>query len=113
MVSVPLNVRYCWANDIFRKSSRLEHFTNEAVTDPTVGALAARIETRLEPALMAGKFENASRATVAVHLKDGRVLRCASTGKSGMGTPSKSSSEERRVGNGCFQTWSTSLSASH
>src|SRR3546814_12021414 len=70
------NVRYCVANAIVRKSSRLEHFTNEAVTDPTVGALAARIETRLDPALMEGKFENASRATVAVHLKDGRVLRC-------------------------------------
>src|SRR3546814_17835016 len=39
---------------------------------------------------MEGKFENASRATVAVHLKDGRVLRCASTGTSGMGTLSKS-----------------------
>src|SRR3546814_4594923 len=90
MVSVPLNVRYCWANDIFRKSSRLEHFTNEAVTDPTVGALSARIETRLDPALMEGKFENASRATVAVHLEDGRVLRCASTGTSGLWSLSKS-----------------------
>src|SRR3546814_8821209 len=71
-----------WSSDVF--SSDL------AVTDPTVGALAARIETRLDPALMEGKFENASRATVAVHLKDGRVLRCASTGTSGMGTLSKS-----------------------
>src|SRR3546814_5425147 len=66
-VSGQFNVRYCVANAIVRKSSRLEHFTNEAVTDPTVGALAARIETRLDPALMEGKFENASRATVAVH----------------------------------------------
>src|SRR3546814_10931472 len=64
--------------------------SRKAVTDPTVGALAARIETRLDPALMEGKFENASRATVAVHLKDGRVLRCASTGRSGLGTLSKS-----------------------
>src|SRR3546814_9982155 len=68
--ALPIYVRYCVANAIVRKSSRLEHFTNEAVTDPTVGALAARIETRLDPALMEGKFENASRATVAVHLKD-------------------------------------------
>src|SRR3546814_20470183 len=42
---------------------------------------------------MEGKFENASRATVAVHLKDGRVLRCASTGTSGMGTLSKSAEQ--------------------
>src|SRR3546814_15640704 len=77
------NVRYCVANAIVRKSSRLEHFTNEAVTDPTVGALAARIETRLDPALLDGTFENASRATVAVPLKDGRVLRCAPTGTPG------------------------------
>src|SRR3546814_18523352 len=84
-VSGQFNVRYCVANAIVRKSSRLEHFTNEAVPDPTAGALAARIETRLDPALMEGKFANASRHPVAVHLKAGRVPRCPPPGTSGKG----------------------------
>ena len=56
-VSGQFNVRYCVANAIVRNGSRLDHFTNEAVSDPRVGDLARRIHTRLAPALMEGRPE--------------------------------------------------------
>src|SRR3546814_13318986 len=73
-VSGQFNVRYCVANAIVRKSSRLEHFTNEAVTAPTVGALAERTETRVDPVLMEGTFGKASRAQVCRHPQTAWVM---------------------------------------
>lgn len=92
-VNGQFNVRYCVANAIVRGSSRLEHFTNEAVSDPVVGALAQRIETRLDPELMEGRLELAARARIAIHMKDGRILRCGADGPSGFGAHPKSEAE--------------------
>lgn len=92
-VSGQFNVRYCVANAIVRKSSKLEHFTNEAVTDPAIGALAQRIETRLDPDLMAGRFDLAARVAITIHLKDGRVLRCGADGPSGIGARAKTEAD--------------------
>jgi 2-methylcitrate dehydratase PrpD len=92
-VNGQFNVRYCVANAIVRKSVRLDHFTNEAVTDPQVGALAQRIHTHLSPELMEGRFELAARVAVEIHLRDGRVLTCAADGPSGIGEKAKTPDE--------------------
>ncbi len=73
-VNGQFNVRYCVANAIIRKSSRLQHFTNEAVSDTQVGALTRRIRTRLAPELMEGRYELAARVAIDIRLKDGRIL---------------------------------------
>jgi 2-methylcitrate dehydratase PrpD len=82
-VSGQFNVRYCVANAITRKSSKLHHFTDESVSDPGIGALARRIETHLAPELSEGRRELAARVALEVRLKDGRILTCGADGPSG------------------------------
>jgi 2-methylcitrate dehydratase PrpD len=76
-------VRYCVANAIARKGSELHHFTNEAVSDPQIGALAQRIYTYLDPELSEGRRELAARVALEIRLRDGRVLTCKADGPSG------------------------------
>lgn len=66
------SVRYCVANAIARKGSELRHFTNEAVSDPQVGALARRVHTHFAPELSEGRRELAARVVLEVRLRDGR-----------------------------------------
>jgi 2-methylcitrate dehydratase PrpD len=82
-VNGQFNVRYCVANAIVRKGSSLEHFSEDAVKDPTVGALARRVNTILAPELAEGKRELAARVVVDIHLTDGRVLTCTADRPSG------------------------------
>jgi 2-methylcitrate dehydratase PrpD len=82
-VSGQFNVRYCVANAIARKQPELAHFTDAAVNDPRVGALARRIETHLKPDLGEGRRDLAARVVLTVRLKDGRVLTCQADGPSG------------------------------
>lgn len=82
-VNGQFNVRYCVANAIARKGSKLQHFTNDAVSDPRVGVLARRIHTHLAPELSEGRRELAARVALDVRLTDGRVLRCGADGPSG------------------------------
>jgi 2-methylcitrate dehydratase PrpD len=94
-VNGQFNVRYCVASAIVRKSTRLHHFTNEAVSDPGVGDLARRVHTHLVPALMDGRFELAAKVEIEILLKDGQVLTCASDGPSGIGANPKT--EEQHI----------------
>lgn len=82
-VNGQFNVRYCVANAIARKGSELHHFTNSAVSDPRVVALARRITTQLVPELSEGQRELAARVALEVRLNDGRVLTCGADGPSG------------------------------
>lgn len=88
-VNGQFNVRYCVANAIVRKTVRLAHFTNEAVADPQVGALAQRIHTHLTPELMEGRVELAARVAVEIRFQDGRILTCGADGPSGIGAKAK------------------------
>lgn len=92
-VNGQFNVRYCVANAIVRKSVQLHHFTNEAVSDPHVGALARRIHTRWVPDLMAGRSELAGRVAIEIRLKDGRLFTCGSDGPSGIGAKAKTEAQ--------------------
>jgi 2-methylcitrate dehydratase PrpD len=82
-VSGQFSVRYCVANAIARKGSELHHFTNAAVSDPQVGALARRVYTHLDPELSEGRRELAARVVLEVRLRDGRALTCKADGPSG------------------------------
>ena len=77
-VNGQFNIRYCVANVIVRKSSELHHFTDEAVSDPYVGALAQRIAVHLTPGLPEGVRER-----IEVRLRDGRILTSDADGPSG------------------------------
>src|SRR5690606_35920930 len=82
-VNGQFNVRYCVANAIIRKQSQLQHFTDEAVSDPRHTALTQRIFTHLKPELAEGRRELAARAVLEVRLRSGEVLTCEANGPSG------------------------------
>jgi 2-methylcitrate dehydratase PrpD len=92
-VNGQFNVRYCVANAIARKGSRLHHFTNEAVSEPRIGDLARRIHTRLTPELMEGRFALAARVALTIRLKDGQVLTCGADAPSGYGLLAKTEAQ--------------------
>jgi 2-methylcitrate dehydratase PrpD len=50
-VNAQFNVRYCVANALTRKASRLDHFEVDAIIDPAVLRLAKKIEVIPDPAL--------------------------------------------------------------
>jgi 2-methylcitrate dehydratase PrpD len=82
-VNGQFSVRYCVANAIVRKGSELQHFTNEAVSDPQIGALARRVYTHLDAELSGGRRESGARVALEVRLRDGSVLTCKADGPSG------------------------------
>ena len=92
-VNGQFNVRYCVANAIVRKSVRLDHFTNDSVTDPHVGALAQRIHTHLAPELMEGRSELAARVAIEIRLRNGRILTCGADGPTGIGDKAKTEAQ--------------------
>lgn len=92
-VNGQFNVRYCVANAIVRGKPKLEHFSNDAVIDPVVCALAQRVETHVKPELMEGKFEFATRVKIEVQLKNGEVLHGGADNTSGFQPKPKTEDE--------------------
>lgn len=68
-VSAQFSIRYCVANALLRRSSRLAHFEAEAVKDPRVLALVKKVEVTPDPALNA---RHHSAAEMRVVTREGR-----------------------------------------
>lgn len=68
-VDAQFSARYCAANALVRGSSKLAHFTPEAVADAAVQALTGRVQVIADPALDA---RGHTAVDVAVALRDGR-----------------------------------------
>jgi 2-methylcitrate dehydratase PrpD len=66
-----LNVSYAVAVALTRGRVDLDDFTDAAVADPAVGALARRIEARVDPGLPEKAFVP---VTTRVHLRSGQVI---------------------------------------
>lgn len=71
-VNAQFNIRYCVANAFLRKSSRLQHFEPDLVTDPRLMAFTKRVHTQADAA-----FERRGMLAMDMELttRDGRVLR--------------------------------------
>lgn len=50
-VNAQFSIRYCVANALLRKGSKLEHFEDSSIRDPRVLELAKKIEVRPDPAM--------------------------------------------------------------
>ncbi len=50
-VDAQFNIRYCVASALMRRSSRLEHFDEEAIKDPRIKSIIHRIHVHGDPAL--------------------------------------------------------------
>lgn len=68
-VDAQFSAQYCAANALVRGSSKLAHFTPEAVADAAVQALIGRVQVLADPALDA---RGHTAVDVAVALRDGR-----------------------------------------
>jgi 2-methylcitrate dehydratase PrpD len=70
-VNAQFSIRYCVANALFRRSSKLVHFEEEAIRDPQVLELAKRVEVVVDPAM---ELRGHTPVDMAVFMKDGREL---------------------------------------
>lgn len=70
-VDAQFSARWCVANALVRGGSRLAHFRPEAVRDPAVLALAARVDAVADAALDA---RGHSAVDLEIRTRDGRVL---------------------------------------
>ncbi len=50
-VNAQFNIRYCVANALLRKSSRLEHFEEPLIRDPAIMDIVQKVHTEADPAL--------------------------------------------------------------
>ena len=75
VVEAIASAAYCVACAICRRRLRLEDLTEDAVWDPAVRALAARVTVRCDPAVR--DPVTFVPQSVAIRLRDGRVLRAA------------------------------------
>lgn len=50
-VDAQFNIRYCVANALLRKSSRLEHFEEPLIRDPAIMDIVQKVHTEADPAL--------------------------------------------------------------
>lgn len=82
-VSGQFNIRYCVANALLRRGSRLADFTREAVLDPRIAEIVERIEVTLDPDLDEGKRELGARVAMRVARRDGGVIETALDGPPG------------------------------
>jgi 2-methylcitrate dehydratase PrpD len=70
-VNAQFSIRYCVANALLRRSSKLAHFEEEAIRDPRVLELAARVDVLADPAMEA---RGHTPLDMTVHMKDGRKI---------------------------------------
>jgi 2-methylcitrate dehydratase PrpD len=68
-VNAQFSIRYCVANALFRRSSKLAHFEEEAIRDPQVLELAKRVEVVVDPAM---ELRGHTPVDMTVFMKDGR-----------------------------------------
>lgn len=70
-VNAQFSIRYCVANALLRRSSKLAHFEEEAIRDPKVLELARRVDVVVDPAMEA---RGHTPVDMTVFMKDGREL---------------------------------------
>jgi 2-methylcitrate dehydratase PrpD len=70
-VNAQFSIRYCVANALFRRSSKLAHFEEEAIRTPQVLDLARRVEVMVDPAM---ELRGHTPVDMTVYMKDGREL---------------------------------------
>jgi 2-methylcitrate dehydratase PrpD len=70
-VNAQFSIRYCVANALVRRSSKLAHFEEEAIRDPKVLELARRVDVVADPAM---ELRGHTPVDMTVRLKDGREI---------------------------------------
>jgi hypothetical protein len=70
-VNAQFSIRYCVANALFRRSSKLAHFEEEAIRTPQVLDLAQRVDVVVDPAM---EVRGHTPVDMTVCMKDGREL---------------------------------------
>jgi 2-methylcitrate dehydratase PrpD len=70
-VNAQFSIRYCIANALVRRSSRLAHFEEEAIRNPQVLGLARRVDVVVDPAM---ELRGHTPVDMTVRLKDGREI---------------------------------------
>jgi 2-methylcitrate dehydratase PrpD len=70
-VDAQFSIRYCIANALVRRSSRLAHFEEEAIRNPQVLGLARRVDVVVDPAM---ELRGHTPVDMTVRLKDGREI---------------------------------------
>lgn len=70
-VNAQFSAQYCVANAIYRRSSKLEHFTPKAVMEPELQALIARVQVLPDPAM---DTRGHSSVDLDLHLKTGETI---------------------------------------
>jgi 2-methylcitrate dehydratase PrpD len=70
-VNAQFSIRYCIANALVRRSSRLAHFEEEAIRNPQVLDLARRVDVVVDPAM---ELRGHTPVDMTVRLKDGREI---------------------------------------
>jgi len=68
-VNAQFSIRYCVANALLHGSSKLGHFEEEAIRDPRLLELAARVDVVVDPAM---ELRGHTPVDMTVHMKDGR-----------------------------------------
>ena len=68
-VNAQFSIRYCVANALFRRGSKLAHFEEEAIRAPQVLDLARRVEVVVDPAM---ELRGHTPVDMTVYMKDGR-----------------------------------------
>ncbi len=68
-VNAQFSIRYCVANALLRRSSKLAHFEEEAIRDQRVLDLARRVEVVVDPAM---ELRGHTPVDMTVYLKNGR-----------------------------------------
>jgi 2-methylcitrate dehydratase PrpD len=70
-VNAQFSIRYCIANALVRRSSRLAHFEEEAIRNPQVLDLARRVDVVVDPAM---ELRGHTPVDMTVRLKEGREI---------------------------------------
>jgi 2-methylcitrate dehydratase PrpD len=68
-VNAQFSIRYCVANALLRRSSKLAHFEEEAIRDPKVLELTHRVDVVVDPAM---ELRGHTPVDMTVYMKDGR-----------------------------------------
>jgi len=70
-VNAQFSLRYCVANALLRRSSKLAHFEEEAIRNPEVLDLARRVEVVVDPVM---ELRGHTPVDLTVSMKDGREI---------------------------------------
>ncbi|MES3001452.1 MAG: MmgE/PrpD family protein [Pseudomonadota bacterium] len=76
VVDAQFSIPYCVAAALVRGQVFIDDFHPEAFADETVLRIAAKVRPFADPEIQASHPRDISPATVAIRLKDGRVLSC-------------------------------------